>query len=207
MVILDVDEAAVTDIHFELEGNLLPRDHGHALFLELSRLLPWLAEEELAAVHHIHGAETGKDNLLILNRRAKLVVRIPASRESDLQTTLTGQTIVVGGFKLAIGKGKSKPLTRHTPLYAHCVTTGSEDEETFTRDVIRMLDELKITTRFICGRRQSIATAEGMVYGYSLMLNDLPVDQSILVQQRGMGGNRKIGCGIFIPHKSTNALV
>ena len=206
MIILDVDDAAVTDIHFELDGVLLPRDHGHALFLELSRLLPWLAGEELAAVHHIHGAETGKDDLLILNRRAKLVVRIPASREADL-LTLTGQTIEVGGYKLTIGKGKTKPLMRHTPLYAHCVTTGSEDEEAFTRDVIRILDELKITTRFICGRRQSIATGAGVVYGYSLMLNDLPVDQSILMQQRGMGDNRKIGCGIFIPHKSANALV
>lgn len=206
MIILDVDDAAVTDIHFELDGTLLPRDHGHALFLELSRLLPWLAGEELAAVHHIHGAETGKDDLLILNRRAKLVVRIPASREADL-LVLSGHTIEVGGHKLTIGKGKAKPLTRHTPLYAHCVTTGSEDEEAFTRDVIRILDELKITTRFICGRRQSIATGTGVVYGYSLMLNDLPVDQSILVQQRGMGDNRKIGCGIFIPHKSANALV
>jgi hypothetical protein len=33
------------------------------------------------------------------------------------------------------------------------------------------------------------------------------VEHSILVQQRGMGDHRKIGCGIFIPHKSTNALV
>lgn len=206
MVILDVDDSAVTDIYFELQGTLLPRDHGYPLFLELSRLLPWLPDEELAAVHHIHGAETGKDDLLILGRRARLVVRIPTVREADLMV-LSGQTIEIGGFKLAIGKGKAKPLTRHTPLYAHCITTGSTDEEGFTRDVIRMLDELKITCRFICGRRQTISTAGGTVYGYSLMLHDLPVDQSILVQQRGMGSNRKIGCGIFVPHKSTNALV
>jgi CRISPR-associated protein Cas6 len=206
MVILDVDDSAVTDIYFELQGTLLPRDHGYPLFLELSRLLPWLPDEELAAVHHIHGAETGKDDLLILGRRAKLVVRIPTVREADLMV-LSGQTIEIGGFKLTIGKGKAKPLTRHTPLYAHCITTGSTDEEGFTRDVIRMLDEMKITCRFICGRRQTISTAGGTAYGYSLMLHDLPVDQSILVQQRGMGSNRKIGCGIFVPHKSTNALV
>ena len=206
MVIPDVDDSAVTDIHFELQGTLLPRDHGYPLFLELSRLLPWLPDEELAAVHHIHGAETGKDDLLILNRRAKLIVRIPAHREADLMV-LSGQTIEIGGFKLTIGKGKAKPLARHAPLYAHCITTGSSEEEGFTRDVIRMLDEMKITCRFICGRRQTITTAEGVAYGYSLMLHDLPVEQSILVQQRGMGSNRKIGCGIFIPHKSTNALV
>jgi CRISPR-associated protein Cas6 len=206
MVNPDFDDAAVTEVHFELQGTLLPRDHGYPLFLELSRLLPWLADETLAAVHHIHGAETGKDDLLILNRRAKLIIRIPLHREADL-AILSGQTITVGGFKLTIGKGKTKPLARHSPLYAHCVTTGSMDEEGFASDIIRILDELKITCRFICGRRQTITTADGVAYGYSLLLHELPVEQSILVQQRGMGGNRKIGCGIFIPHKSTNALV
>ncbi len=206
MVILAVDEAAVTDVCFDLQGTLLPRDHGYRLFLELARLLPWLADEERVGVHPIHGAETGRDDLLILNRRARLIVRIPVEREADL-ATLSGHTIAVDGHSLTIGKGKTRPLTRHTPLYAHCVTTGSTDEEGFTRDVIGLLDELKITCRFICGRHQTVATGEGYAYGHSLMLHDLPVDQSILVQQRGMGGNRKIGCGIFIPHKSTNALV
>ena len=206
MVNPDFDNAAVTEVQFELQGSLLPRDHGYPLFRELSRLLPWLPDEALAAVHHIHGAETGKDDLLILNRRAKLVIRIPIHREADL-AILSGQTVTIGGFKLTIGKGKPKPLSRHSPLYAHCVTTGSMDEEGFASDIIHILDELKITCRFICGRRQTITTADGVAYGYSLLLHELPIDQSILVQQRGMGGNRKIGCGIFIPHKSTNALV
>lgn len=206
MVNPEFDDAAITEVHFELQGSLLPRDHGYPLFLELSRLLPWLADETLAAVHHINGAETGKDDLLILNRRAKLVIRIPLHREADL-AILSSETIAIGDYKLTIGKGKTKPLTRHSPLYAHCVTTGSMDEEGFASDIIRILDELKITCRFICGRRQSITTADGLAYGYSLLLHELPVEQSILVQQRGMGGNRKIGCGIFIPHKSTNALV
>ena len=206
MVNPEFDDAAVTEVHFELQGTLLPRDHGYLLFLELSRLLPWLADETLAAVHNIQGAETGKDDLLILNRRARLMIRIPVHRAADL-AILSGQTITVGGFKLAIGKSKAKPLVRHSPLYAHCVTTGSMDEKGFASDIIRMLDELKITCRFICGRRQTITTADGLAYGYSLLLHELPVEQSILIQQRGMGGNRKIGCGIFIPHKSTNALV
>lgn len=205
MVNPEFDGAAITEVYFELQGTLLPKDHGYPLFLELSRLLPWLADETLAAVHNIHGAETGKDDLLILNRRARLMIRIPVHRAADL-AILSGQTITVGGFKLTIGKGKAKPLARHSPLYAHCVTTGSMDEEGFASDIIRMLDELKITCRFICGRPQTITTANGLAYGYSLLL-ELPVEQSILVQQRGMGSNRKIGCGIFIPHKSTHALV
>lgn len=199
-----IDASLVTDIQFDLKGTVLPIDHGYALFLELVRLLPWFAEEELGGIHPIHGADTGHGEL-ILNRRAKLVVRIAAARVADLMK-LSGQKIDLGGHPLEIGAAKSRPLTRHTPLFAHCVTTGSEDEVDFTNDIIRLLDELEIDSRFICGKRQAIKTRDGMVSGFSLMLHGLPVEHSLLVQQQGLGKHRKMGCGIFIPHKSITAL-
>lgn len=183
---------------------MLPIDHGYALFTELAHLLPWLADEPLGGVHAIHGADTGHGEL-ILNRRTKLMVRIASARAPELMK-LSGQTIHIGGHKLEIGAGKTRPLSRHTPLFAHCVVTGSEDELDFTNDIIRLLDEMKIDSRFICGKRQTIRTPDGTVSGFSLMLHGLPVEHSFLMQQQGLGKYRKIGCGIFIPHKSINAL-
>lgn len=200
----DVDESAVIDIQFDIEGKSVPIDHGYQLFLELSRILPWIADEEMLGIHPIHGAANEHGNLM-LNRRAKLMIRVPKERVEDL-LTLTGKEIQIGTDTLKIGKGKSKILSLHTPLYAHCVTTGSTDETIFASDVIKLLDNLNITTRFICGRRQSLTTSEGVVYGYSLMLHDIPLEHAILIQQKGLGGNRKLGCGIFIPHKNIVAL-
>lgn len=183
---------------------MLPIDHGYALFLELARLLPWFEGEALGGIHPIHGADTGHGEL-ILNHRAKLVVRVTAARVADLMK-LSGHTIQVGGNALVIGAAKSKPLTRHTPLFAHSVVTGSEDELDFTNDIIRLLDEMKIDSRFICGKRQTLKTPDGTVSGFSLMLHGLPVEHSLYVQQQGLGKHRKMGCGIFIPHKSIAAL-
>lgn len=199
-----IDETLITDIQFEIKGTTLPKDHGYALFLELIRLLPWLENEELGGVHTIHGADIGPDEI-ILGRRGKLVIRALSARMNDLQT-LAGKTLRIEGRTLTIGAAKVKPLSRHTPLFAHCVTTGSEDELDFTNDIIRLLDEMEIDSRFICGKRQSIRTQDGTVSGFSLMLHGLPVEHSLLVQQQGLGGHRKIGCGLFIPHKSINAL-
>lgn len=199
-----VDESLITDVQFDLKGTLLPIDHGYALFTELANLLPWFADEPLGGVHAIHGADTGHGEL-ILNRRTKLMVRITSARAPELMQ-LSGQTIHVGGSKLEIGAGKIRPLSRHTPLFSHCVATGSEDELAFTNDIIRLLDEMKIDSRFICGKRQAIRTPDGVASGFSLMLHGLPVEHSFLVQQQGLGKYRKIGCGIFIPHKSINAL-
>jgi CRISPR-associated protein Cas6 len=168
------------------------------------RELPWFADEVLGGVHLIHGAATGHGDL-ILGRRAKLVLRVASARTPEFKT-LTGHELNVEGHKLRIGANKLRPLTRHTPLFAHCVITGSEDEVDFADDIIRELDELKIDSRFICGRRQSVRTPDGLVSGFSLMLHGLPVEHSLLVQQLGLGKYRKMGCGIFIPHKSINAL-
>jgi CRISPR-associated protein Cas6 len=199
-----VDETAVTDVQFELRGARIPIDHGYALYRELARLLPWLEEEALAGIHPIHGADSGGGDL-ILNRRTKLVVRISAARANDLRA-IEGKSIEVGGNALLIGAGKAKALPHHTPLYAHCVTTGSADEGDFSRDIMRLLDELGIETRFLCGLRQTITTDAGRVAGYSLMLHGLPIEHAIRVQQVGIGSNRKLGCGIFIPHKSITAV-
>ncbi len=168
------------------------------------RLLPWFADEPLVGIHPIHGAGLGEGKL-ILNRRAKLTLRIPTARKADF-AALIGQTIRIEGHSLEIGPSKTRPLSRHTPLFAHCVTTGSEDEVDFANDIIRLLDDLGIDSRFICGMRQSIKTQDGSVSGFSLMLHGLPVEHSLLVQQQGLGKHRKIGCGIFIPHKSITAL-
>jgi len=65
---------------------------------------------------------------------------------------------------------------------------------------------MHIDCRFICGRRQSIMTAAGVVPGYSLMLHGMGIEHAIKIQETGLGGHRKIGCGIFIPHKSIKAL-
>ena len=188
-----------------MRGTRIPVDHGYALFNELARLLPWLAHEKLAGIHPVHGSDSGTGDLL-LNRRTRLVIRIPRERLDEL-LGLSGLQINVAGNRLTIGGSKVKPLTQHTPLYAHLVTTGSMDERTFTQDIMRQLDELGIETRFICGKQQSLTTADGVIIGHSLMLHGLPVEHAIQVQQLGLGNNRKLGCGIFIPHKSINALV
>ncbi len=194
----------MSDIQFELKGHALPLDHAWALYQGLLTIAPWLADEPALGIHPVQGADTGGGEM-ILNRRAKLVMRSPAAR-LDALAHLSGQSLLVDGHKLTLGKNKVKALTRHTPLYAHAVCTGSEDEHAFTRDILRELDAMNITTRFICGRPQKFFDGEKIATGYSLMLHGLPIEHAIRVQQQGLGLHRRLGCGIFIPHKSITAV-
>ncbi len=193
----------MSDIQFELKGHTLPLDHAWALLQGLLSIAPWMADADVG-IHPIQGADTGKGEIL-LNRRAKLVIRFPAARLADLEK-LSGQSFTVAGHSLTLGKAKVKALTQHTPLYAHLVCTGSQDELGFTRDILSQLDAMNIQTRFICGRPQMFFDGEKIASGYSLMLHGLPIEHAIRVQQQGLGLHRKLGCGIFIPHKSINAI-
>lgn len=194
----------MTNIQFDVHGGKIPRDHRYALALELARLMPWIDDDESVGIHPIQGAATGEDEL-VLNHRTKLVIRAHKDRVEALKT-LTGQTIKLGQCELRLGPTKLRPITLHTPLYAHCVTTGSADEDTFNADIIRELDRMHIDTRFICGRRQTIHVGADAIYGYSLMLHGIPIEHAIRVQETGLGLHRKLGCGLFIPHKSIKAL-
>lgn len=199
-----IDVSAVSDIQFELKGDALPLDHAWLIYQGLIEIAPWITEEEGLGIHPIQGADTGGGEM-ILNRRAKLVIRSLARNLSDL-AQLSGKSFKVGKHTLTLGASKIKHLAQHTPLYAHTVCTGSEDEKSFTRDIIGQLDEMNISTRFICGRPQKFFDGEKMETGYSLMLHGLPVEHAIRVQQQGLGLHRKLGCGIFIPHKSITAV-
>ena len=42
---------------------------------------------------------------------------------------------------------------------------------------------------------------DGQVFTRSLMVADLEPEQSIRLQQIGLGEGRRIGCGLFLPHK------
>jgi CRISPR-associated protein Cas6 len=197
---LDQD-AAFRDIQFDLVGAEIPADHGYPLFRELAVHLPWLVDTPGVAVHPVHGAPSGRNDNLVINRRVKLVLRVPKERIGDMPA-LVGKRIDPGAGPLVIGALKERPLIPYTTLYAHFVDMGDADEIVFLATASRELANLSIPAGMICGKRRKMMTPEGSIEGFSLMLHDVKLDQSLQIQEHGLGGHRGYGCGIFIPHKS-----
>ena len=191
------------DLQFDLVGTTIPADNAQLLSDALLKHLPWLDESSGAGIQHLKGAETNSgDAALNINRRTKLFVRVPKIRVDDMQK-LTGQTLDLAGHALQIGRFKTREFSPFPNIYAHFVDTGSTTEEQFVQDVMRELDgHFKLRCGFICGKQQTLQSASGPLYGYSLMLHDVPPHKSLQIQDEGLGRNRLLGCGIFIPHKS-----
>lgn len=196
------------DVQFDLTGTIIPADSAQALADALRRVLPWLEEDSGTGVQHIKGSETNLgDPTLNINRRTKMFMRVPKTRVDDLRA-LVGQSVDLGGHALQIGTFKTRAFSPFANIYAHFVETGSSSEEQFVQDVMRELDgRFQLRCGFVCGRQQTLMSASGQLYGHSLMLHGLPPHKSLQLQDEGLGRNRLLGCGIFIPHKSIAAVV
>jgi len=196
------------DLQFDLIGTTIPADNAQLLSDALLKIFPWLVEDTGTGIQHLKGAETNKgDATLNINRRTKLFIRVPRSRVDDM-LQLVGQTLGLAGHPLQIGNFKTRAFSPFSNIYAHFVDTGSASEEQFVQDVMQELDgHFKLRCGFICGKPQTLDSASGTLHGYSLLLHDVPPHKSLQIQDEGMGRNRLLGCGIFIPHKSIAPVV
>jgi CRISPR-associated protein Cas6 len=196
------------DLQFDLVGTTIPAENAQLLSEALLRLLPWLSDTPGAGIQHLRGAETNTgDATLNINRRTKLFLRVPKARVDDTQR-LIGQHLDLAGHSLQIGSFKTRDFSPFANIYAHFVDTGAASEEQFVQNVMRELDgHFQLRCGFICGKPQTLQSASGPLHGYSLMLHDLPPHKSLQLQDEGLGRNRLLGCGIFIPHKSIAPVV
>jgi CRISPR-associated protein Cas6 len=205
----------VVDAAFAIECRSLPVDHAFALSEAIQAALPWFADEPQAGLHTVHGAASGagwqrpegEDALLQLSHRTRLVLRLPAHRMQDA-AVLTGQTLDVGGFPMMVGRLTPRPLLRIASLFSRSVVfEGSDDETAFLASATAALGALGVeVSTMLCGRDVTLSTPQRTYRTRSLMVTVGTPAQSLLLQRQGLGEARKLGCGLFIPHKDVGDL-
>ncbi|MGD2020131.1 MAG: type I-MYXAN CRISPR-associated protein Cas6/Cmx6 [Thiohalocapsa sp.] len=207
----------VVDVLFTLQCRSIPVDHAYVLSQALLEAVPWLAQTG-GGIHTIHvaGSQNGwerpshsVDEHLLLSRRTKLSIRVPEERLADLKHALEGRTVDVGGAALTIGAGKPRSLAKERTLFARYVAGPAERDETaflrWAADTLARQVDVRVR-KALCGKETPLTTPDGPVSTRSLMLADLKPEESLRLQQQGLGPHRLMGCGIFIPHKGIDAV-
>jgi len=206
----------VVDLSFKLTCKTLPLEHAHALFEGIKLVLHWLEEEELAGIHQIHVAESGNgwmrpddptNEVLHLSRRTRMTLRMPKHRIEDAQQ-LTGKTLDIDGYALSIGEVTIKPFTALPTLFSRYVVCDVEQsEEQFLQLVADELQSMGIpVNKMLAGKQNVIRTPDKDIYTRSIMVAELDKEHSVILQQRGIGPARKLGCGLFVPQKGIKAV-
>ena len=207
----------VVDLSFRLTCQCLHVDHTVGLHEAITASLPWFIDEPLAGLHLIYvaGSQNGwmrpeePDELLHLSRRTRLQLRVPIHRVQDARQ-LSGQTLDIAGNSMTIGESAEKPVlpndilfTRHMLVQAD----NTDDENEFLQAAAGELKDLGIAFRkLLPGKQLKLRTPQGITHTRSLMVADIDHDDSLILQEQGLGEGRHFGCGIFIHHKGIKAV-
>ena len=200
----------IVDVNFKIKCTHLPLDHAHDLSSAIIAEMPWVAEDQQVGIHLIHGAEsgngwirpTGPDELIYPSRRTLFSIRTPKQRVPDVEQ-LAGKTIVIGDIPVELSKPSIRGLSKITTIFARYVLAQQiEDEDAFLQEMADLLTQKQITPKkMMSGRGTLMRFPDGDRSARSLMIDGIEVTESVRLQQEGLGSGRKIGCGIFLPHK------
>lgn len=206
----------VVDLAFAIQCKALPLDHGDTLYQSVVQHLPWLDDEPRSAIHQIHVSESANgwnrptdpsSELLWPSRRTRLVLRVSQHRVEDCQA-LTGRRLKIGDHELTIGPAKQMLLSKLTTIFARYVDTGGTDQDQeFIQNVADNLRQRKINAKkMMSGLLVKHRTGDGYLLTRKLMLAGLSIEDSVQLQQQGIGNRQLMGIGIFLPHKGIDAV-
>lgn len=180
-------------------GDRIPSDHNYRLYSALVQRSPELKKFEWQLMT-ITGVPSG-DGWIKLGRLSELGVRCHVS-ELHHFAMLDKQVIRVGQSLLQLGEscGKSVEISDVLQCRVATIKTGYTcrvNEFQFGVALGKQMQLMGIDAIPELGERKALKIKETTVIGFSLKFCQLkPKDAAVLLVQ-GVGGRRKIGCGVF----------
>ena len=204
------------DLAFRVNGPAVPVDHGYILYAALSRILPEIHAADAIGVHPIRGIYNG-DGMLQLSDSSRLVIRL-LHEDIRIYLKLAGESLVLDGCRLRVGVCETRALVPVATLHCRNVTTkNGEDPTRFDAEIARQSASLGIRGKVFRvpkgskggeGRdpsRRILRVKNKRIVGFSMLATELTAEESLLLQEHGLGGRRRMGCGVFVPFQPRKA--
>ncbi len=203
----------IVDCTLEVKGECIHLDHAYELFSALCRKQIALHDPSLKiGIFGINGSPDRKNKAILhLSDKSRLRMRLPI-QNIGIVYRLEGQSLIVGSSELQLGEVNINLLDPVPSLTARLIVIKNATEpDLFIASCQRQIDELNIQGQIALDDRsngqakyKTIKVRGFTVMGFGLTVTHLnPVD-SLILQQEGLGGKRKMGCGMFVPVHSRN---
>jgi CRISPR-associated protein Cas6 len=197
----------IINLSFPVMATELPADHNYRLYAAISKQFPELHKLEGLAINTIPGIPD-KQGKIRLTSSSRLLLRLPVEAITQIYP-LAGQTLDVGGYSMQLGNPELQTLKPVNFLSARLVTIkGYTEPAPFLAAAHRQLQALNINANIGIPandkgepKRLTLKITKPKrsytVVGFSVAVSDLTPDDSIKLQVHGLGGKRRIGCGVF----------
>ncbi|CAN99344.1 hypothetical protein sce9171 [Sorangium cellulosum So ce56] len=185
------------DIAFHLAANLVPLDHGYALFGAICRIAGDLHGAGWLAVHPLPGV-LRPDGLLAVDARRGLRLRLEPGQIVRV-LCLAGKRLELDGHSVRVGVSTVHAIEPARTLRARIVVIkGFTEPEPFRDALRRQLDAMEVTARIELGRRRTMTVNGYTVVGFETTLHELTAEGSLRAQYAGLGGKQRMGCGVLV---------
>lgn len=195
------------DYLFPVEGQSIEVDHAHPLYGGICRIVPEFHEYNSVGIFGINGKLSGAySRRLNIDADSVLRIRIPLDLSRSIYK-LAGKTLQIHQDKIYLGIPELELIVPSQSLEARLVTIkGFQDASTFEAAAQNHLDRLEIV-----GKVRVLTRSDGQprcrtvkihskkVVGFATRVEELSDRDSLILQQQGIGGRRKMGCGLFTP--------
>ena len=198
------------ELSFGVIGKTLPADHGYGLYSAIAHVCPSVHEQDGVSILTIAG-EPDRKGKITLSKSSKLKIRLPYEPDKlALILPLAGQTLKIGRHEIQLTIPQIFPLRPYDKLRSRIVTIKKfQEPDSFLEAAKRQMNALGIQGNAFVPQndageamRKAIKIKSYSVVGFSLVITDLNEDDSIKLQSYGLGGKRRMGCGVFttFPH-------
>lgn len=194
------------DVVFGIRGTTVVDDYALLLWQAVRAELPWMEEDSEAAILPLERLANG-DGLRFVGGRARLVLRLPRRRVASADF-LCGRRLELNDA-IEVGETQLRSMRALAPtrvIHSPCVDLGTADEGEFLAVCRQLLLDRDMRPEIVSGRGRHLQTASGVTHGFSVMLHGLTGEQTLALQESGLGDNKRLGCGIFVPHKNVAAV-
>lgn len=206
-------QSSCIELHFPVRGKTWCADQNYRLLGAIAKEHPNLHQLEGFAVNTISGI-ADKQGKIELTHDSRLSLRCP-SESLLIALPLAGKTLKIGADSISLGYPEVRPLRPVSELKARLVTikhpSGNFSQVTpdwFLGACDRQLKALGIDAPVGIPAdddgqpaRKALKIKGKTIVGYSVIVANLLPEQSIMLQTRGIGGKRRMGCGYFVPYR------
>ena len=193
------------ELSFGISGETLPADHGYGLYSAIAHLQPDLHQQEGLSLQTITGIPD-KQGKIYLTDKSRLRIRLPGDKV-PLVYSLAGKQLIIGKHPIELHIPQIFMLQPSRKLRSRIVTIKKfQEPQPFLDAAKRQLDDLGIQGTVsiptnVQGEpdRKAIKIKQYTVVGFGLEVTNLTKEDSLKLQMVGLGGKRRMGCGVFIP--------
>lgn len=208
----------LVELVFPVKGTKLHADHNHRLLGSLCEKIPTLHDLKGLAINTISGIPD-KQGTVTLTPQSRFYLRLPVDA-IPLVYPLVGQVLTIGEYQITLGSPKLQTIQAHESLKSRLVTIkGYTEPDSFLQAANRQLQGMEIHAnigilaneqgdpkRLTLKINKSSEKRSYSIVGFTVVISDLKDEDSIKLQINGLGGKRRLGCGVFysnVPKQKT----